>query len=763
MSETSTPWGIFPRRRSAAAKKASAKKASASRETVAPTTLKVVEGGRRMGRIRESILALARQKKRSRLDSAPVPGASPNPFAPWVPPPGVLPKGETIMAMDDTTQGAQTLAWAQSGLSAYFSEGLVFPGYTYLAELTLRPEYRVVSQVIATECTRKWIKFTAAVEAQNEEGAEDPFETEGAEGEAEGEAQASGERDTLGDPEQSTETSGGEREEDRATAASGDPEAEGRSDRSAAEGEGETSAGTRAESELRREADEQAQDRAPEKQPPEKQPPDKQDKDQDQPEDRERLTHEDVEEEDPDADPEDRMVNLQVQRERQKLADKDQQELDRDDRLARMTSEDDKSDRIKELEKEFKRLCVQDTVYRLVEMDGWMGRSHLFFDIDKNWERMGNAAGQLAVDDREELKTDIGDGQNEVSKNKVGKGYLKRLAVVEPVWTYPVDYNSSDPLRDDWYNPQRWFVMGKEVHVSRLLCFIGQPVPDILKPAFAFGGLSRSQMAKPYVDNWLQTRQSVNDVIRAYSVMVLLTDLSSVGQMSDADGGMPGEGSSLFNRVDLFNLMRDNRGTFVLDKSAEDFKNVSVPLSGLSELQAQSQEHMGAVSRIPLVKLLGISPTGLNASSEGELKAFYDTIHAFQEARIRGVVTKIMHFAMLNLWGEVDEDIDFQFEELWELDPKEKAELRKTEAETDDIYINGCNAIHPEEVRKKLAGDPESPYGSLDVADIPDAPVEESHINLHGTAPFAKGPQGEEGGEEQGKGEGAELPNPFGG
>ncbi|WP_198327721.1 hypothetical protein [Mesorhizobium sp. WSM1497] len=36
-----------------------------------------------------------------------------------------------------------------------------------------------------------------------------------------------------------------------------------------------------------------------------------------------------------------------------------------------------------------------------------------------------------------------------------------------------------------------------------------------MKPTYSFGGLSLSQMVKPYVDNWLETRQSVNDIISA--------------------------------------------------------------------------------------------------------------------------------------------------------------------------------------------------------------------------------------------------------
>src|SRR6266567_3166637 len=91
-----------------------------------------------------------------------------------------------------------------------------------------------------------------------------------------------------------------------------------------------------------------------------------------------------------------------------------------------------------------------------------------------------------------------------------------------------------------------------------------------------------------------------------------------------------------------------------LNKETEEFENVSASLGTLDQLQAQTQEHMASVSRIPLVKLLGISPAGLNASSEGEIETFDDTINAGQEALIRPNLTRLLHFVQLNLWGAID-------------------------------------------------------------------------------------------------------------
>lgn len=354
------------------------------------------------------------------------------------------------------------------------------------------------------------------------------------------------------------------------------------------------------------------------------------------------------------------------------------------------TGEDDKSKRIKELTDEMTRLRVRAVVRKAIEGDGFFGRGHIYIDT--------------AAEDNE-LKTSLGNGRNFISRGKVGKKGLKALRAVEATWCYPTRYDSVDPLKADWYAPRNWFVMGKEVHYTRLLTLVGREVPDMLKPVYSFGGLSISQMIKTYVDNWLRTRQSVSDFIHSFSVMVLKTDLQA--QLSAG-------GQQLIERVDLFNQTRDNRGLMLLDKEHEEFGNVSASLATLDALQAQSQEQMASVARIPIVKLLGIQPAGLNASSEGEIRSFYDWIKAFQEMLLREPLTTIVGFTMLSLWGKIDSEITFDFKDLWQLDEAGKTAVEKTKTDIDDANV-AMGSVSPEEVRWRVAKDPDSQYAGLDL------------------------------------------------
>jgi len=352
-------------------------------------------------------------------------------------------------------------------------------------------------------------------------------------------------------------------------------------------------------------------------------------------------------------------------------------------------------DKIEALEAALESFKVRDSFRRLSEQDGFFGRSQLYIDVDP---------GRLDRDQRDQLPL-------VVDPKTIPKGSLKGLQVVEPIWTSPYNYNSTDPTLPSFYKPNAWFVMGRRVHASRLLTFVSREVPDMLKPAYNFGGLSLSQLMEPYVFQWLRTRNSVSDLIYNFSIIVLKTDMAAV--LADKGGAAGAKaGMGFFDRLKLFTQTRSNQGLMTIDKTREELEQIAVPLSSLDKLQAQAQEHMAAPSHIPLVKLTGITPSGLNASSEGEIQVWYDWIRSYQIAFYAKHLKHVLDVLQLHLFGTIDESIGFEFKPLSSPTVKELSEIRKANAETDAAYIDK-GVISPEEVRERVSSDPQSGYDNL--------------------------------------------------
>lgn len=358
----------------------------------------------------------------------------------------------------------------------------------------------------------------------------------------------------------------------------------------------------------------------------------------------------------------------------------------------RSKGDNDKSKLIKTIEDEMGRLNVRELFAEAAKLDGFMGRAQLFIDLG---EQDNQAILEMPL----------------FEDASVLKGKLRKFKIVEAMYTYPNGYDAANPLSDSYFAPKTWFVMGKQVHSSRLLTFVGRPVPDMLKPSYNFGGLSMSQLAKPYVENWIKTRSSVGKLLRNFSTSVIKTN------MADVLAG--GDGEDFLSRAQLYADMRDNQDLMALDKDTEEFEQVNTPLGTVDALQAQAQEHMASVASMPLSILLGITPTGLNASTDGEIRTFYDHIADMQNVLFRHNLERVIRIIQLSKVGEFDDDITFDFVPLWDQDEGELATNRKADAETADTYVT-MGAISPAEVRHRLASDPHSGYNGINVNELPE-------------------------------------------
>lgn len=348
----------------------------------------------------------------------------------------------------------------------------------------------------------------------------------------------------------------------------------------------------------------------------------------------------------------------------------------------------DKSEKIAKLEAAYKKFDVRQIIRSSLLHDLFFGRGQIFIDIKGQEDDVARGL-PLTID-----------------SNTIAIGSLLGFKVIEPIWTTPYWYNSTDPTKPDFYKPYAWYVLGRKVHHSRLMAMVSRPVPDMLKPAYNFGGISLTQLMEPYVLRWLKTVDSVNKIINNFSIIFLKTNMQAVLQ------GDSVAGQGVMDRVQIFVATRDNQGCMTLDKDTEELGQVAVSMAGLSDLQAQAQEHMAAPTRVPLVKLTGITPSGLNASSEGEITTWHENIGALQENTLEPVLDVILDLIQLNEFGEIDEDIDYDFVPLVESSLKEVADIRKSDGDL-AVALMQNNVVSAEEVREMLQANPDSGYTNL--------------------------------------------------
>ena len=347
---------------------------------------------------------------------------------------------------------------------------------------------------------------------------------------------------------------------------------------------------------------------------------------------------------------------------------------------------------ISDLEEQAAKYKIKDIFNDAAQKDGYFGGCLVYIDV-----------GDL--DDEEALEPLV------LDKKTFKKGMLKGFKVIEPINIYPAEYNTTDPTDKNYFNPEYWYILGKRYHASRFLYFVGNSVPILLKPAYNFFGIARAQLALDYIAHFVENRESAQELLNKFSLTCWKTDMSQV---------LAGEScNDLVKRVKMFNKMKSNNGTLVVDKEQEDIMQINTPLGGVRDIVDMSLSLLTAVWRIPKIKYIGEGEGGLNASSKEQMRSFYDFILSQKEKMFTGPMEKVLKILQLNMGKDINESIGFEFPSLVEMDDAEIAQLNKMKADTAVQLIN-AGVVSQEEVRQNLSMDKHSGFSMIDVDDVPE-------------------------------------------
>jgi phage-related protein (TIGR01555 family) len=254
--------------------------------------------------------------------------------------------------------------------------------------------------------------------------------------------------------------------------------------------------------------------------------------------------------------------------------------------------------------------------------------------------------------------------------------------------------------------------MGTEVHASRLIRVVANEAPLIFKPSYNFLGIPQAQILWDYVLHFQQNRDAANRLLNKFSMLVFKTAL---GDILEGYGGL----DQLDSRMQMLARTQTNDGVFAIDREAEDVVKVETPLSGVTDIVKQSLEQLAAMNRTPAVKLLGISPSGFNATGESDLRNYYDHVLSQQEKILRHAIKDILDVMQISLFGEVDSSIAFTFKPLSEDDKNAVAMTQQVKVNTLCALLDR-EVISPEEARRVLVDDPASGMNDLDPDDVPE-------------------------------------------
>lgn len=211
---------------------------------------------------------------------------------------------------------------------------------------------------------------------------------------------------------------------------------------------------------------------------------------------------------------------------------------------------------------------------------------------------------------------------------------------------------------------------GQLIHYSRIVRMDGVELPYWERQATMGWGMSVIERIYDRLLGFDSTTQGVAQLVYKAHLRVMKVEglREAISQSGKAIEGIT-------KNLEMIRAMQNNEGMTVID-AKDEFTALTYTFSGLSDVMIQFAQQLSGALKVPMVRLFGQTPTGLNTSGESDLRMYYDNISQEQQANLKeplGVVLRVLHQSE---FGEaVGDDFDFEFEPLWQLTDQQKAEV----------------------------------------------------------------------------------------
>lgn len=275
----------------------------------------------------------------------------------------------------------------------------------------------------------------------------------------------------------------------------------------------------------------------------------------------------------------------------------------------------------------------------------------------------------------------------------------------------------------DFVAPQ--YLTATEVDRDVLSLTFGQPTRfTAMLPRFqtsvALTGLHRSRFIFLEQGNKLSDEPKLfgpsvlnlsQDVLASYRLMmraisVLVSDNNqSVYKIKDLNEIIAAAGSGqelLRKRFAFTEAVRSTVHAILLDADNEEFERKTSSVTELSNLIEKFAQDLAAATQMPITRLFGQSPSGLNATGESDTRMWYDRVSNYRTDYIEPIILQILRLAsedptLPSIEAESVDSLSVQWPSLWQFSPQEIATVRNQVAQTDVAYI-GAGVYTAEEV-----------------------------------------------------------------
>jgi len=278
------------------------------------------------------------------------------------------------------------------------------------------------------------------------------------------------------------------------------------------------------------------------------------------------------------------------------------------------------------------------------------------------------------------------------------------------------------------------------IHKDRILRFDGDWLPYRIRQRNYGWGMSSLQTVYESFKHYWTGLNSAATLLSEFDIFV--HKIRGLSQMLAA-----GKEKDVRDRLVLNDMSKSVYRGYAIDAEKEELAFISRNFGGVGEILEKMRVDIIGASKIPHTILFGESPSGLGSTGRSEERDFAKTLADYQQATFHRPLKKLMEYIMLSRTGPTDgrlpESWRVSFNNLFELNEREKADVRARVAAVDGRYIQ-LGVLSPKEVADARYGGSEwSMELTLDPSVVRELPMQPGKMNV---PPGGRDPLNEENG-----------------
>jgi phage-related protein (TIGR01555 family) len=321
-------------------------------------------------------------------------------------------------------------------------------------------------------------------------------------------------------------------------------------------------------------------------------------------------------------------------------------------------------DQIEQLEKAERQLQLKAKIKRALILSRLWGGGALIMGVGNGLEKP-------------ELPLDV---------SKVGKGGLSYLHVVSryQLSTGELIADPRDPFfgHPSYYQLSTGGSQSPKIHPSRVIAFVGQQAPEgSSMQTDLFWGDPVYQAIQTALQNADLAQDGFAGLISEAKVDVLKIPglMKQIGSKEYED--------KLLSRLQTAARGKSTWRALVLDGD-EEWSQKEISWTGIPDVITTYLQMVSGAADIPITRLLGQSPKGLQSTGDGEAQDYQDMIEARQDEALSPAFDRIDEVLLRHTFGTRPAEIWWKFGKLRKPSDKETAEIEERNAKTLQAYAN---------------------------------------------------------------------------